>query len=179
MDVIDLTNQAMSYYSDMSYPSGIVIDAGSGDDTVWTSGGADTVFAGPGNDVIWTGGGDDAAFGGLDDDLYVIGIGDGMDTIEEEGGFDTISLIGLTIGDLTILAIGLDLEIGTGSGKVTVLGQFLDIAHRVEQLLFEDGSTYDLTMIAPATVPVPGAVWLFASALAGLGATAWRKRRFV
>ncbi len=59
------------------------IDAGDGDDSITTSGGADQIFAGPGNDTINSGAGDDYLSGGIGSDTYVFNRGWGSDNIEE------------------------------------------------------------------------------------------------
>lgn len=77
----------------------IVLDGGSGNDTLVTTSGADTVYGGLGNDSLNAGSGNDALFGGEGKDTLVAGSGD--DTINGGAGNDSISA---GTGDDTIVA---------------------------------------------------------------------------
>ena len=69
---------------------GLVLNGGAGNDTL---------VSGSGNDIVNGGTGNDALFGGAGDDTFPWSPGDGSDTIEGQGGFDTMLFNGANIAE--------------------------------------------------------------------------------
>ena len=164
----------------------IQINAGNGDDLVWSNvgndhltgnNGNDILHGGPGNDLIEGnddndilkgGEGDDTLDGGTGDDVMEGGVGsdtyiagDGNDTITESASAD-INVIELPTGiveaDLSYNFNGNDLEITVGtSGVITIIGQYDAADSGIDTLNFSDGSTLDLrTVTLPPAGPTEG-----------------------
>ena len=90
---------------------------GLGNDILHGGPGHDTINGNEDNDELIGGTGDDILSGGTGDDTYVYNIGDGTDTITETSGFDTISMgAGITLGSITFVQSGNDLDIQISSG---------------------------------------------------------------
>ncbi len=118
--------------------------------------GNDIITGGVGNDIITGGVGNDLLFGGDGDDTYVFSIGDGVNTILESSGFDVLQLgAGITFGDLTFTQNGNDLDIQIASGFIITDFFSGDADMVVEQILFDDGSTFDLTSLLATTPDGP------------------------
>ncbi len=77
----------------------LVIDGGSGNDTISGGDGADLILAGGGNDVVDANRGNDVAFLGGGSDTALWDPGDGSDTIEGEAGVDTLQFNGANISE--------------------------------------------------------------------------------
>jgi Ca2+-binding RTX toxin-like protein len=78
-------------------PAGIIrltIDGGAGDDVLLGSQGADVFLGGDGEDFIFGDNGNDLALMGAGDDVFQWDPGDGSDTIEGQGGIDTMLFFG-------------------------------------------------------------------------------------
>lgn len=73
----------------LSITSALIIDGGSGSDTLGGGAGADTLDGGNNDDRIDGNGGADLMRGGTGDDVLVWDPGDGSDTLNGETGFDT------------------------------------------------------------------------------------------
>jgi Ca2+-binding RTX toxin-like protein len=83
-------------------PAGVVkltIDGGAGDDTIFGSQAVDTLLGGDGDDFIFGDNGNDIAFMGAGDDVFQWDPGDGNDTVEGQGGFDTMLFLGAGAGE--------------------------------------------------------------------------------
>ena len=72
----------------------LTIDGGTGNDLITGSDGNDTLLGGDGNDTIVGGKGNDLAFMGTGNDTFVWNPGDASDTVEGQGGFDTMQFNG-------------------------------------------------------------------------------------
>lgn len=154
-----------------------VIDAGAGDDIVDLSGAdhiAVTIHGGEGNDILagsWHGdtingdegddrlygaGGNDVLSGGVGNDVYYYNAGDGSDTIIENDGNDSIVFgAGISLSSLNFSVSGSDLLIGIGNETITIQNHFApDHSGRVETLVFDDNSTYDLSSYGLNVDPV-------------------------
>ena len=126
-----------------------VVEGGEGNDQLNGDGGDDQISGGTGDDEISGGAGEDQLFGGAGDDVYVYGPTDkSHDLILDSTGNDTIKFAaGTTIGDLVFSRDQYDLEI-IGSYNITVKDHFyLNTDNAVETLLFDDGSTFDLSSL--------------------------------
>lgn len=154
-----------------------IVKAGDGDDVVDFSGVSTvsvTVFGGDGNDVIGGGNGDDALhgdagddrlfgsdgndslYGGAGDDTYYYELGNGSDNIKETSGTDTIVFgAGIAIDDIAFSVSGTNLTLTIGGETITILDHYAaDLSGRVETLVFDDNSTFDLGSYVPNEAPV-------------------------
>ena len=117
---------------------------GSGNDSLSGSSEADTLDGEGGNDTLngWSGG-----------DTYVFRTGSGNDTIAESAdssATDKLRLVGLSVTDVTLTRVGADLVVAinaTGE-KVTVSGHFYGTFNGIEQIVFDDATTWDRAAIA-------------------------------
>jgi Ca2+-binding RTX toxin-like protein len=85
-----------------SLPAGITkltIDAGAGNDTILGSQGDDILRGGNGNDFVLGDNGNDIADLGAGNDVFQWNPGDGNDTIEGQGGTDTMLFFGANIAE--------------------------------------------------------------------------------
>ncbi len=128
-------------------------------DIITGNGDVNSLFGGLGNDILSGGVGDDLLFGGDGDDAYIFNLGDGINTILESSGFDTIQLgVGITFGDLVFNRNGNDLDIQIASGFTITDFYSGDSNKVVEQIEFDDGSTFDLTTLLTTTPESPEAI---------------------
>jgi Ca2+-binding RTX toxin-like protein len=78
-------------------PAGVIkltLDGGAGNDTILGSQGADVILGGDGDDFIFGDNGNDLALMDAGDDVFQWDPGDGNDTIEGQGGSDTMRFFG-------------------------------------------------------------------------------------
>jgi Ca2+-binding RTX toxin-like protein len=75
------------------------VDGGSGDDTILGGDGADTLIGGAGADFIDGQRGDDLALMGSGNDTFQWDPGDGSDTVEGDGGIDSLRFNGSNAGE--------------------------------------------------------------------------------
>ena len=75
----------------------VVFNGGDGNDTLLGSDGIDTLNGDAGNDVLDGGAGNDALNGGAGDDVFIVS--DGTDTVDGNGGFNTLVYNGTAAGD--------------------------------------------------------------------------------
>ena len=109
---------------------GLVIDGGAGNDTIIGSQGADTLIGGNGNDVVTGGRGDDMAFLGAGGDQFIWNPGDGSDTVDGQGGFDTLLFNGANVGEnIDILANGLRTSFTRDVANITMDLNHLEFLH--------------------------------------------------
>lgn len=126
--------------------------------------GDDVIEARDGADIIIGGLGVDTLQGGAGDDIYQWSVGDGNDIVQENtndplSGFDTLELSGVTVDDLRFETDvsgfygRYDLKIHVGNELITIKDQYrgdsfndadFEEYKRVEMLVLEDGSTFDL-----------------------------------
>lgn len=105
-----------------------------GNDTLTTYGGNDTLDGGTGSDTL---------NGGIGNDIYIMRGGDGQDVLSDAGGQDALQLLGVTPGELTVTrdASSLYLTLADGT-RAKIDGWFANIANRIEQVQFGDGTRY-------------------------------------
>ncbi len=109
-------------------------------------------------DGIFIGGaGNDTLAGSDDNDVFIYSTGDGSDTItnhENWSGSDKLVLTDLTESDVTFAAArdGNLLITMPDGGVVTIIDQFSDANARLEEVVFADGSTLDLTGITAKSI---------------------------
>jgi Ca2+-binding RTX toxin-like protein len=77
----------------------LVLDGGTGNDTIVGGQGADLLIGGDGNDVVTGGRGDDTALLGVGDDTFVWNPGDGSDVVEGQAGTDTMQFNGANVAE--------------------------------------------------------------------------------
>ncbi len=126
--------------------------------------GDDTLIGSLGNDSLNGGVGSDTLQGGGGNDLYVYYRGDGADTIDDDGGTDTLSFgLGISVSDLFISQVYIPstevdvppvqyIKIGVGGAANTsrtfasltdtiTINNWTDLSHRIEFFKFDDGTT--------------------------------------
>jgi len=97
------------------------IDAGAGNDTIIGSAGDDLIVGGAGNDTVTGGRGNDVALLGGDDDTFIWNPGDGSDTVEGQGGFDTLVFNGSNVAEqIDISANGSRVRFTRDVGNITM-----------------------------------------------------------
>jgi len=140
-DLVDLASTRFSY-------GAVLVDAGAGNDIVWSSAGDDLIYGGSGNDRVFAGAGDDYVSGdGGNDDLYdgagnaLLAGGRGADRITLGGGHD---IVAFNRGD------GRDTVRGVGAAVVSLGGgiEYRDLALRKSgaDLLVEVGAGERITL---------------------------------
>jgi Ca2+-binding RTX toxin-like protein len=112
------------------------------------------LVGGPGDDLLGGGPGDDTLIGGAGNDTYLFGRGSGDDTIIEDdvttGNVDTIQISAdVTMSDVGVTRNGDDLvlNINGTADQLTVQSFFVDSAHQIEQVVFADGTSWDVATI--------------------------------
>lgn len=153
------TEEAQYLYAD---ENGSEIHAAGGDDKLYGSYGNDGLYGDSGDDVLWGhagsdvlagGTGNDVLDGGLGEDTYLFNQGDGQDVIADSSynpETDTLRFgEGLRMEDAVVQRSGDDLLIGfrDSTDRVTILAYFDAKSHSIEQIMFADGTTWDISSI--------------------------------
>lgn len=146
-DVVDFTGAASV---------AVTINGGDGNDVLGGTNNADTLNGDAGNDRIFGAGGDDILAGGSGDDAYYYELGNGSDTITETSGTDSIVFgAGISMDDIVLSVNGSDLTLTIGAESITIVNHYAaDFSGRVESLVFDDNSTFDLGSYVPNADPV-------------------------
>ena len=137
---------------------GIGNESGSGNDTLYGGDGDDTLWGEDGDDILAGGEGGNVLRGRTGDDTYVYG--GGTDWIDDQGGTDQILMpVGITAEDLTLRRLVTsgsnvwDLLISVeGAGSIEIGEHFRGSAYKVEQIVFSDTTTLDLTDLSGIAV---------------------------
>ena len=117
------------------YTVGLNVDGNSGNDSLTTGSGDDTVVGGIGNDTITTNDGNDTVDGGSGDDVLTTGagndtidMGSGNDNVSAGSGNDTIEVSGaeLTINDT--------IDGGTGSDTVLLMNSVVNASVNLDNV---------------------------------------------
>jgi len=133
----------------------LVIDGGSGSDTITGGDGADTLIGGNGKDTIVGGRGNDVAFLGNGKDTFVWNPGDGNDTVEGQAGSDTLRFNGANINE--------NIDVSANGGRVRFTRDVANITmdlNEVETVAFnalggaDTVNVHDLTGTALKTVAI-------------------------
>lgn len=134
----------------------VIINGGDGDDVLGGSWHNDTLNGDAGNDRLFGSLGNDTLAGGTGDDSYYYNLGDGSDIIIETEGNDTIVFgAGIALESLALSKDNDDLIIAVGGETITIRNHFTaDLSGRVETILFNDASTFDLSSWTPNVAPV-------------------------
>ncbi|WP_271207009.1 calcium-binding protein [Klebsiella electrica] len=115
---------------------------------------ADVVTGKNMNDVLWGGKGNDLLKGGYGDDTYLFNAGDGQDTIFEGSGTDTLRLGEGLLAEQTVLSRqrvqgydSLVLSFRDRADSVIIQGYFSLDYYQVEQIVFADGTVWDVPAV--------------------------------
>jgi Ca2+-binding RTX toxin-like protein len=138
-----------------------------GNDTIDGAGGNDTIFGMAGDDTIIGGTGNDGLYGLAGGDTYVYAKGDGSDYIwDQDGsnsGIDKIQFTNLNAADITLTREfqQLYVTVNETGERLTIEHNFSDLSTagegRIEQFVFADGTSWDMTQIAAAaSTPTAG-----------------------
>ncbi|MEZ5690848.1 MAG: tandem-95 repeat protein [Rickettsiales bacterium] len=107
----------------------------------------DELYGFGGDDFLEGGKGDDILKGELGNDIYRFSLGDGQDTIDDSGGVDKILMgSGINAADIEFAQVGSDLIINVGQGgdRISIKSFYDNSANRVDSIVFEDGSSFNL-----------------------------------
>ncbi|WP_269915564.1 calcium-binding protein, partial [Acinetobacter sp. HY1485] len=145
-----------------------IVNAGGGDDTVYTSdkddyldGGADndTLNAGGGNDILVGGTGNDTLNGGAGNDTYLFSKGHGQDTIYDYEGQNLIQFTDVKASEVTFSKDNDDLILSgyNGSDSVRVQYFFSSSDYQGESFIFNDqtlsfANIFDMTLTFNGTL---------------------------
>jgi len=88
----------------------LTLDGGAGDDTLLGSQGIDTLLGGDGADFVFGDNGNDLALLGAGDDVFQWNPGDGSDTVEGQGGTDSMLFFGANIAE--------NIDVSANGGRV-------------------------------------------------------------
>ncbi len=115
---------------------------------------ADVVTGKNTNDVLWGGKGNDQLKGGYGDDTYLFNAGDGQDTIIESSGTDTLRLGEGLLAEQAVLSRqrvqgydSLVLGFRDRADSVIIQGYFSLDSYQVEQIVFADGTVWDVAAV--------------------------------
>ncbi|CAN5550890.1 calcium-binding protein [soil metagenome] len=109
----------------------LIIDGGTGNDTISGGDGNDLFLGGDGNDLVAGGRGDDVALLGAGDDIFVWNPGDANDVVEGQDGFDTLDFNGANVSE--------HIDISVNGGRVRFTRDVANITqdiNDVERVVF-------------------------------------------
>ncbi|WP_241151891.1 calcium-binding protein [Pseudomonas viridiflava] len=147
-----------------------------GDDLLQGGAGNDTLNGGAGNDLLDGGAGNDRFDGGAGDDTYLFGKGSGQDIVSAYDPtlkkVDTVRLVGLNSGDVTITRESNDLliKVISTTDSIRVSSHFLSDAtygYQINQIQFADGSVWDQQAIKTQVLQggdIDQSLWGYAAA---------------
>lgn len=138
--------------------------AASGREQFWLAGGEgdDTILGSASHDILIGGTGQDRIEGGHGNDTYLYSFGDGELTISDVGGRDAIAFdVGIRLEDLVLAKEGdlLSITLREYAGAEDEseapknqirIEQWSQGNHKIEQLQFSDGQTFDLSRLHDA-----------------------------
>lgn len=152
------------------------LDGGTGNDTLYGGDGNDVLLGGDGtdnlqgdagNDTLDGGAGNDTLNGGTGNDTYLFGPGSGQDVVNDydttAGNIDQVQIAsGLLPADVGVsrdqqnLYLSISNPDGT-TDKLTLANWFSSDAYKVEQVVFSDGTVWDVqALMAMVNVPTEG-----------------------
>ncbi len=136
---------------------------GTGNAVLYGGGGRDVLWGGGGGDLLDGGAGDDTLHGGLGDDTYLFRRGSGRDTIDDDGGADTIRMgSDLTPSDVLVERHYdyLMLRISGSPDDVLIVTDYFrndSPLNRIERIRFADGTVWaDSDILAKVATPTEG-----------------------
>jgi Ca2+-binding RTX toxin-like protein len=99
----------------------LTMNGGAGNDTLTGGDGNDVIDGGSGNDVIDGGRGNDAVMMVAGDDTFVWNPGDGSDTVDGQGGFNTLMFNGANVSEnISLTASGSQVQLTRDVGNITM-----------------------------------------------------------
>jgi Ca2+-binding RTX toxin-like protein len=108
--------------------------------------GDDTMFGSLGNDIVVGGVGNDTAFLGAGNDRFIWNVGDGNDTINGQGGIDTLQINGSSASDVLFF------DAGTGGRmEFSDFSPSTTYADGIERIEVHDGAGPDSIMVSDLT----------------------------
>jgi len=125
--------------------------------------GDDTLLGGSGSDFMDGGYGSDLMAGGAGNDVYVFRFNDGHDLITDDdatsGNIDTVLFTGgIGVNDVLVLQSGNDLvfkiNLNGSDDRLTVSRWFAGDTHKVEQVRFLDGTTWNVDYLIAQTATI-------------------------
>ncbi|MBF0097993.1 MAG: hypothetical protein HQM04_18240 [Magnetococcales bacterium] len=122
-----------------------------GNDTLCGDGGDDTLAGGPGEDQLDGGVGNDLLQGGAGNDRYLFGRASGQDSVDDQGGQDTIQIAAdLNPEDVRVWRDpwNLMLSITGTTDRLTLVNWVTVENNKVEQVLFADGTVWDVNLLS-------------------------------
>ena len=140
----------------------LTLDAGSGNDTVAGSLGADVLFGGDGNDLVAGDDGNDFALLGAGNDLFVWNNGDGSDVVEGQGDIDTLRFTGTGVAEIISISANGGRALLTRDVSAVVMDMD-DVEHLeiragggADNIVINDLTGTDVTEIVVDLAAVPG-----------------------
>ncbi|ATM05927.1 hypothetical protein CRN15_19350 [Raoultella planticola] len=125
-----------------------------GNDALYGEAGDDTLDGSFGNDLLSGGTGNDTLKGGSGNDIYLFNAGDGQDTIIESSGTDTLRLGEGLLSEQAVLSRqrvqgydSLVLNFRDRADSVIIQGYFSLDSYQVEQIVFADGTVWDVAAV--------------------------------
>jgi Ca2+-binding RTX toxin-like protein len=149
--------QALNTMLNVSTEGADIFEGTSGNDVFNGLGGDDILRGYAGDDTLEGGTGNDYLYGGEGNDTYMFGRGYGQDIVYDydtaAGNLDKIKMAADVLpGDVTVFKSGLNLylRIGNPDGTtdtLTLANWFSDDAYKVEQVLFANGTVWDVPFL--------------------------------
>lgn len=149
------------------------IASNAGNDVLLGLGGDDWLDGGAGDDVIDGGAGNDLLIGNVGNDFYVFTSSGGQDTVSDHdtivGNIDIARLTGLARADVSMVrevdangnSYNLLIQINGTTDVLRIAGQFTSAANGIEEVIFDDGTTWDVDEISVAPVLPTMAGWAY------------------
>ncbi|WP_437891836.1 calcium-binding protein [Phytobacter sp. V91] len=135
-----------------------VISGNWGNDILYGEDGDDTLEGSNGDDLLVGGTGNDWLDGGMGNDSWLFSIGDGQDTLYDfYGEHDTLRFAaGILAAQTQLSRSGKDLVMTFqhGDDSVTISDYFASACYQVEQIVFADGTIWDVETVY-AMLPEP------------------------
>lgn len=111
----------------------------------------DSIWGGYGNDILMGKKGDDTLNGGKGDDKYIYTKFDGNDTIQDNGGSDTLVLKGISKDEANFTKQGKDLIISFNfnNDKITIKNHFKGLlkSNKIENIIFDKDENLTISQI--------------------------------
>lgn len=126
-----------------------------GDDAIDGQGGDDTIFGFEGSDTLDGGNGNDSLQGGTGNDVYIFGTGSGRDVVADydmtAGNIDTVRMTdGVAPADVIVTRDedSLYLNLNGGADRLQLQNWLLGDELKIEQVVFADGTVWDVQALA-------------------------------
>ncbi|RFC39108.1 MAG: Ca2+-binding protein, RTX toxin-related [Candidatus Nitrotoga sp. LAW] len=137
------------------------VNGGAGNDTLYGDAGADNLLGGLGDDLLAGGADNDTLDGGAGNDTYLFGRDVGQDIVYDNdttvGNFDKIQIAADVLpSDVTVGKNGVNLYLSISNpdgttDKLTLANWYSGDAYKVEQVVFSNGTVWDVPMLDALT----------------------------